>query len=144
MTDDSNLNESYVSHQNRASWLVIASKFCLLYGLFAICTIIWALTIYNIDVYGKPEYRKPYDWLIESIIYTGLTAIPVGFVCGLWALLFRKDREFQSLAPTLILGLLLAGFALLQYRTYQYWHPSLPGDPPMVVPVTIEPKGGDQ
>jgi len=93
-----------------------------------------------VDIKGLES--SPYDLLCDCVGYTGLAAIPTGFICGVCALLFRKDPEFLSLIPTLILGLSMVGLAChqyRQYREYQWWH-QFRTNPPIVVPVSPEPK----
>ena len=134
MLTDPSLNESNTLRRNGRSWLVIAPWLCLLWVGIAFCTF-W-ITIDNIDVDGstKTEFQ-PYEPLITVIVYIGLIALPIGFCCGLLALSSRKDPEFLSLPPTLLLGFLLTGSVLHQYREYQRWN-QWNTNPPIVVPAS--------
>jgi hypothetical protein len=63
-------------------------------------------------------------------------AIPVGFGCGLWALLYRYDFGLPLL-PTLIFGLLLTGLVYHQYQMHQWWI-HFNNQPPIVAPTTSD------
>ena len=134
MCTESNLNQSDNSRRSGLSWQTITAWLCLLWVGIAFC-ILFAL-FEKIDIKGIE--RSPYDLWFDCVGFTGLAAIPVGFGCGLWALLFRKDHGLP-LPPTFLLGLLLMGLAFHQYREYQWWR-QFRIDPPIVVPASLEPK----
>ena len=139
MSNVPNLNEFPVvnietpdaSQQKGMSWLTVAAWFCLLWVFVAYCTF-WG-TLDNIDFDGttKKEYL-PYEPLIAFVVYTGLAAIPVGFGCGLMALLYRKDYGLPLLT-TLVLGLFMIGLVYNKFQTYQSWN-QWNNQPPVVLP----------
>ena len=133
MSTEPSLNESAETpRRNKMSWLVIVSWLCTLWVGVAFFALL--ITFDHIDFYGNPEWRPPYQWLVECIVLVGLIATPVGFICGLCALLFRKDPNFLSLLPIFVLGLLLVALACHEYRQYQWWQ-NFHANPPVVAPV---------
>ena len=133
MSTDPNLNESTETpRRNKVSRLVIVSWLCLLWVGIAFCALL--ATFDHLDVYDNPEWRPPYQWLVECIVLVGLIATPVGFICGLCALLFRKDPEFVSFLPIFVLGLLLAVLTSLLCHAHLELNQTS-GDPPIIVPV---------
>jgi len=117
MSTEPSLNEfAETPRRNRMSRLVIASWLCLLWVGIAFCVLYGMLAHNLIDIKGRES--SPFDLLFSVVLITGLIAIPVGFTCGLCALLFRKDPEFVSFLPTLALGLLLVILTCLQCQMY--------------------------
>ena len=133
MPTDPSLNESNTLRRNGISWLVIASWLCLLWVILA-CGVFFS-TADNLDYDGstKKEFL-PYEPLLFVIVYIGHVALPIGFCCGLWALLFGKNR-ILSLLPILILGLFLTGLVYHQYKMNQQWQ-QWNTNPPIVVPAS--------
>ena len=134
MSTDSNLNETDIPRPNGVSWLVIVPWLCLLWVFIAFCTLYGMLAHNVVDIKGLKS--SPYDLLFNCVAFTGWAAMPVGIVCGVCALLFRKDKVL-SLLPTLVLGLLLAGLSFQQYQTYQGLKPKN-ANPPVAIPVTTD------
>jgi TRAP-type C4-dicarboxylate transport system permease small subunit len=109
------------SRQKITTWLAITTWLCLLLVFIAFC-IIYA-TIDKIDLKGNSETKNlPLELLFDSAFITGLAALPVGFVCGLVALLLERRVEKWALVliSTLILGLLLLALAISQYQASQW------------------------
>jgi len=126
-----------VPRQTGMSRLTITSWLCLLWVFVAFCTF-WE-TIDNIDVDGATKERYlPYEPLITGVVFTGLATVPIGFGCGLWALLFRYRTDYGlPLLPTLVLGLLMTGLAYHQYQMNPWWN-QWNDEPPIVVPVVSD------
>jgi hypothetical protein len=128
--------------QNKTSRLMITTWVCLLWFVFAFCTFVLAIVnnwiiLYGVNAYEFPKYRQPYEWLIESIAFSGMLAVPIGFCCGLWVIVFQRYTAkdlIPTLIPTIMLGVLLLAFVVHQYQMYQLskkWN----DNPPVVVPM---------